>query len=100
MTIEEALKQAGDLIDKQAEKSLSDYETLLREHGATDDELADELAHMRADCIKEKERCLAQARAWLKVCCLESEIDKLKKELDVARARCESWVGLEQGPLT
>jgi hypothetical protein len=71
------------------EKCVADYEIILRNHGATDDELVDELAYLRADCIKEKERTLNRARAWLKVCCLESEISKFTKEPDVARAELE-----------
>jgi hypothetical protein len=86
MTIEQALEQTKSLLDQHVAKCVSDYETILRNHGATDDELADELAHMRAECIKEKERTLSRVRAWLNVCRLEHDIDEFKKELDVTRA--------------
>jgi hypothetical protein len=89
MTMKEAIEKAGHFLDGVSEKSLRDYEALLREHGATDDELRDELQRARADYAQERARCLAQAKAWLLTCCLESKINHLKGQLEVANAELD-----------
>jgi hypothetical protein len=63
--IARALEQAAVVFDQHVETCIADYEIILRDHGATDDELAAELERLRADCLEERARVLGQVRAWL-----------------------------------
>ena len=56
---EAALAKLREAFDATAEPSFARAELMLRDHGATDEELAAEIAHMRADCVVEREKFLA-----------------------------------------
>jgi hypothetical protein len=88
-TIEQALEQVSVLLDQHVEKCVSAYEVILRDFGASDAELVAELARMRADCVEKRTRALSQVKAWLETCRFKNELDKLKKQVDVARAELD-----------
>jgi hypothetical protein len=70
-TIAQALEQVTAVIDRHIEQQVADYGIILRDHDATDDELATELELMRADCFEEKAGVLNQVHAWMNACRLE-----------------------------
>ena len=65
MTIDEALAKAAAQIDEIFARSTDNLEGLLIEHGATDEELAAEMARQERLRAQERVRMLAELRVWL-----------------------------------
>jgi hypothetical protein len=60
----EALAKAIAEMDAHIERALADAEILLRDHGATDEELEAEMAIQRADALDAKARTIAEIQEW------------------------------------
>jgi hypothetical protein len=59
VTLEQALEKAGRLFDEVATSNLVSTEEMLRHHGATAEELAIELARLKAQHAEDRRRVLA-----------------------------------------
>jgi hypothetical protein len=59
MRLDEVLEKAGRRFDEVAASNLVNTETMLRHHGADDEELAIELARLRAQHAADRQRLLA-----------------------------------------
>ena len=65
MTVDEAFEKAAAKIDALLAQNLSEAEIMLRDHGATEEELADFLARTQRDVAVWRTEKLAELRAWL-----------------------------------
>ena len=59
MTLSAALEQAGKRFDEVAASNLVSAEEMLRHHGASAEEIAIELARLRAQHVADRQRLLA-----------------------------------------
>ena len=65
MTIDQAFEKAAAKIDALLEKNLSESEIMLRDRGATEEEIEDFLARTKRDLAAWRTEKLAELRAWL-----------------------------------
>ena len=64
MTLDEAMEQALSDFDRRMADNLVNAATILVSHGATQEELTIEMAHIRADFAAERAEFATQLRAW------------------------------------
>ena len=65
MTADEAVAKAATALDEIAARVLADVEAMLRNRGATDEELRLELERAVAEIAATRHRALQQARAFV-----------------------------------
>ena len=65
LTLAEAEAKVCELIDVAQEEFLADCEITMIDHGATDDELATDLARQRAEHVRLREEAIDKMAAWV-----------------------------------
>jgi hypothetical protein len=65
MTASELERKAAELLNGLLEMNLADYEILLRDHGADEQEIANELAIARDQLMQHRDAELCKLHGWL-----------------------------------
>jgi hypothetical protein len=74
MTVDEAVAKAATKLDEITARVLSDVEAMLKNRGATDEELRLELERTREEIAAFRHRALQEARAFIETAGANSSI--------------------------